>query len=395
MVITTLRVAVVGAGIGGLAAAVALSRAGFRVDVYEQAAELRETGVGLHLGCNGGRILHRWGLAGPLAESGVRPAALEVRDWNGGRVLARQPMGAAWERRFGAPYHTIHRADLHRILADQVPADSVHLNRRLTGYTEADDQVFLEFAEGGVASADILVGADGIHSAVRRAVAGPDARVFSGASAFRGLIEADRVPGLPAETMFIWPGQGPRLLCYPVGRGRLTFVGIVPGRDGDVESWNSPGDPADLAAAFEGWNTDVKALVDAVTETRRWGLYDREPLPRWSTGRVTLLGDAAHPMLPHHGQGAGQAIEDAVALAFCLARDPGPEGIAAYEAVRRPHTTRVQLGSRGGGSMRLRAGDADGRRDSPGLAATVEDASWIQGYDVQEELETSGARRSG
>ncbi|WP_433336209.1 FAD-dependent monooxygenase [Spirillospora sp. CA-294931] len=385
MVFSTPRVAVVGAGIGGLAAATALSRAGFRVDVYEQAAELRETGVGLHLGCNGGRILRRWGLAGPLAESGVRPDALEVRDWSGGRILARQPMGASWERRFGAPYHTIHRADLHRVLADQVPADSVRLNRRLTGFTHAGDQILLEFAEGGRAAADLLVGADGVHSVVRRAIAGPDARVFSGASAFRGLVEARRVPGLPAETMVVWPGPGPRMLCYPVGRGRLTFVGIVPGHDWDLESWSSPGDPADLAAAFEGWNPDVKAIVDAVTETRRWALYDRDPLPRWSSGRVTLLGDAAHPMLPHHGQGAGQAIEDAVALAFCLARDPGPAGVAAYEAVRRPHTTRVQLGSRGGGSMRLRA---EGRRDSSGLAATVEDASWIQEYDVQEVLET-------
>jgi salicylate hydroxylase len=393
------KVAVVGAGIGGLAAAVALSRAGFRVDVYEQAAELGEVGVGLHLGPNGSRILHRWGLAGPLRRAAVRPVALEIRDWRDGRTFARHPMGEVWEAEFGAPYYTIHRMDLHRLLAEQAPPGRVHLKRRLVGFSEAADGVRIDFACGTSAAADIVVGADGIHSVIRETIAGAGEATFSGISAFRGVVPAEAVPGLPAETMFVWAGPDSRLLCYPVGGGRLlTFVAIVPEPGWHTESWSARGAPADLAAALSGWNADVTAILDAVTETRRWALYDRPPLNKWSTGRVTLLGDAAHPMLPHHGQGASQAIEDAAALAHCLAQcipepqdaaahgDAGPiaEGLRRYEFVRRPHTTKVQVGSRASGSLRLRPAGANGSGDA--LPRLVEDVSWIMRYDVQKAL---------
>lgn len=424
---SALRVAVVGAGIGGLAAAAALAREGLCADVYEQSPVLREAGVGLHLGSNGSRVLRRWGLGPRLDAAAVRPGALEIRDWSDGTTRVRQPMGGAWAEEYGAPYYTVNRSDLHRMIADQVPPGRVHLDRRLTGYREEPGGVVLEFSGGATVRADVLVGADGVHSVVRRAVAGPDTPVFSGNGAFRGLVPADRLPGLPPATMFVWAGPTARLLCYPVAAGRLlTFVAITGAEEGRArESWSAPGDPAGLAAVFDGWNPDVRAVVGAVEDTRHWALYDREPLARWGRGRVTLLGDAAHPMLPHHGQGASQAVEDAVVLAHFLARHAaagapgGARGVAGalerYESLRRPHTTRVQLGSRGGGTLRMRpsgAPEPDGPRGAGapgpdgqpqpvpagapgpdrargaggGLSALVGDVSWIQRHDVAGEL---------
>ncbi len=381
------RVAVLGAGIGGLTAAITLASKGIEVDIYEQAPELREVGVGLHLGSNGSRILHRLGLGERLDEMGVRPAALEVRKWIDGQVLTRQPMGEEWAAEFGAPYYTVHRADLLRVLAESVPEGSVHLGRRCVGYTQDEGGVRLEFADGGVASADVLVGADGVHSVVRRAIAGQEAPVFSGTSAYRGLIPTAGLPSLPAETMFIWVGAEVKLLCYPVASGNLlTFVAVVPDAEGSAESWSLPGERSDVAAALAGWDPTVQAMIERIGEVRRWALYDREPLSHWSEGRTTLLGDAAHPMLPHHGQGANQAIEDAVALATCLDRTPDDveAALLRYDAIRRPHTAQVQTGSRGGGTMRLRPPGPE--QGGAKMSSLVDDASWIQRYDIEQEM---------
>ncbi|PTH90247.1 salicylate hydroxylase [Streptomyces sp. A244] len=387
------RIAIVGAGIGGLAAAAELLRAGFQVEVYEQAPELREVGVGLHVGPNGSRILHRMGLADQLGQEGVRPDSLEIRDFSDGGTLVRQPMGARWEEEFGAPYYTIRRADLHRMLAGRVPRRHLHLNRRLVRFEDRGSAVLLEFADGTTAEADVLVGADGVHSVVRRAVAGHDAPVFSGNHALRGTVPAAAVPSLPPRTLLVWPGPASRLLLSPDRGGReWTFVGVFEspeGGGGDSESWSSPGDPEDVQELFGCWNPQVKEVVAAVTKVNRWALYDREPLSGWTRGRVTLLGDAAHPMLPHHGQGASQALEDAVALAQALRH--GPRGLLRYEAVRRAHTTTVQLGARGGGSLRMsqassrRLTPSDGGRAMSGL---VSDVAWIYHYDVASALET-------
>ncbi|WP_168715454.1 FAD-dependent monooxygenase [Streptomyces sp. LRa12] len=420
-----LRIAVVGGGIGGLAAALALTRKGHEVRVYEQAPELREAGVGMHLGPNGSRLLERWGLGERLRALGVRPAGMEVRDWSHGGTLVRQPMGEEWLAEFGAPYYTIHRADLHTMLAESLPSGTVRAGHRLERFTETGGGVRLEFADGSTAGADVLIGADGAHSVVRRTLAGPDTAVFSGQSAFRGVVARDQVPGLPGDTLLVWAGPDARMLVYPVRGGRfLTFVAVVPDPRWRLESWSAPGDLDELAARFDGWNTDVKSLVAAVRESRRWALYDREPLARWSAGAVTLLGDAAHPMLPHHGQGVSQAVEDAAVLAHCLDAPTGPDPSAsvsaaaaasapaaasasapaaaaaaaaasapaarrtiaaaldAYEGVRRPHTTRVQLGSRGGGSQRLRP-DEDGTESTGTMSSLVEDVSWIQRHDAE------------
>lgn len=351
---TTTTIAVIGAGIGGLAAAASLHRRGIDVHVYERGRTLREQGVGMHMGPNGTRLLARMGLGEELAERAVRPEALEVRAFHDGSTVMRQEMGADWEERFGAPYLTVHRGDLHRMLASLLPAARVHTGRELVGYEEGVKGVTLHFADGTVTRASALIGADGVHSLVRRWTAGPEKPVYSGNSALRGLVDAADLPDLDPRQMYMFAGPAGRVLLYPVSGGRqFTYVAVAPAPEGLDESWTSAATAADLDAALTGWAPQVRALAGATGEVRRWALYDREPLERWSTARTTLLGDAAHPMLPHHGQGANQAIEDGVALAVCLEEAaPGAAGIAAalrrYETTRRPHTTRVQLGSRDG-----------------------------------------------
>ncbi|MFF8425160.1 FAD-dependent monooxygenase [Streptomyces sp. NPDC016566] len=385
---TTTTIAVTGAGIGGLAAAAALHQRGIDVHVYERGDTLREQGVGMHLGPNGTRLLHRLGLAGELERAAVRPEALQVRAFHDGSVVARQEMGAAWERAFGAPYLTVHRGDLHRMLASLLPASRVHTGRELVAYEEGRKGVTLRFADGTATRASALVGADGVHSVVRRSLAGDEQPLYSGNSALRGLVDAADVPGLDPTQMYMFAGPTARVLVYPVSGGRqFTYVVVAPAPEGHAESWTSAAERADLDAALAGWAPQVRGLVGAARDVRRWALYDREPLRRWSTARTTLLGDAAHPMLPHHGQGANQAVEDGVALAVCLAgAEPGGDGIAAalarYEAVRRPHTTRVQLGSRDGG----------GRGPGKGVRDQAADVSWILAHDVERSLceEVSG-----
>lgn len=384
------HVAVVGAGLGGLAAAGALLRVGATVDVYEQAFALREAGVGMHLGSNGSRLLFRWGLEEALRAVAVRPEALEVRAPDG-RLLVRRPMGDTWEKEYGAPHLTVLRSDLHALLADRVPPGSFRLGARLTSWTEDGDGVRLRFADGRQASADLVVGADGVHSVVRRAVAGQELPVFSGSSALRGVVSAADVPGLAPDTMYMWVGPEARLLVAPVDAGRrLTYVAILPETGLVEESWSATGDAAALAAAFDGWHDDVSSLVRVAGTPGRWALYDREPLPRWGSGRTTLLGDAAHPMLPHHGQGAGQALEDAVALAHFL--DGTPAGLRNYEKFRRPHTTLVQLGSRSGGARKERpTADAPKGGAGGGLQQVVDDLSWVHHYDVETALMEAAA----
>ncbi|MEU3980631.1 FAD-dependent monooxygenase [Streptomyces sp. NPDC026672] len=390
MVRTAVRTAIVGAGIGGLAAALALSRRDLAVELYEQAPEPGEVGAGMHLGSNGSRLLHRLGLVGELERVAVRPVALEVRDWHDGRVRVRQPIGASWADSFGAPYYTVHRADLHRMLLDRLPPGTVRAGHRLTGFTAGNDVVRLDFAGHAATEADVLVGADGVHSVVRATLhGGPGTPVLTDTVAMRGVLPHEAVPGLPNDTLLVWSGPTARLLCAPVRAGRqIAYVAILPATRRDRESWSAVGDPADLRAAFADWCPDVRSLAAAVDGTHRWTLHDREPLASWGTGRVTLLGDAAHPMLPHHGQGANQAVEDGVALAHCLAGAGGPgravPALRHYERLRRPHTTRVQLGARDGGSGRLAGPGAGGS-----VRGLVEDVSWVQRYDIEAELQRS------
>ena len=340
-------VGIVGGGIGGLTAALALLRRGVDVHVYEQAAALSEVGAGVQISPNASRVLHGLGLAEALARTGVKPLAWHQRRWDDGRTLLRSPLAEPLEQTFGSPHYQMHRADLLSALAAQVPADRVHLGHRLTGLTDHGDRVTAVFENGARAEADVLVGADGIRSLVRRKLFGPESPRFTGCIAYRGLVPADRLRHLDLEvTSQVWMGPGRHFVHYFVGGGRLVnFVAIIEQDTWARESWTDRGSVADALAAFAGWHPQVRGILEAVDETYIWALFDRTPLERWSTGRVTLLGDACHAMLPFMAQGAAQAIEDGATLAACIAAAPGSDLGAAlrrYETVRIPRASRLQ-----------------------------------------------------
>ena len=393
-----MRVIIIGAGIGGLAAALTLGRAGIDVQVFEQAPELREVGAGVQISPNATRILIRLGLASTMARVGVRPIALAVHRWNDGQLIARHPLAGECEREFGAPYYHFYRPELLEILVSAVPPEVIHLDHRCVGLTQRGDRVEAQFQNGASAEGDLLVGADGIHSTVRELILGPEAPRFSGHVAYRGLVPAERLAHLGLEVSgYSWWGSQHHFVHYFVGAGAryLNFVAVTPG-DWRIESWTAKGEVADALKEFEGWHPHVRAIIGAADATNRWALYDRDPLPRWSVGRVTLMGDAAHAMLPYMAQGAVQSIEDAAVLARCLER--GGRGPAAalqrYEETRRPRATRCQEGSRHNGKLYHLADGEEQRQRDAGLAgiATLPGArnAWLYGHDVEAEFDAAG-----
>jgi salicylate hydroxylase len=390
------RVAVVGAGIGGLTLAIALRRRGVSVTVYEQAAELREIGAGVALSANATRHLHRLGLGDALDSVSVQPSALVFRRWDDGEVIASHRMGARYRDAFGAPYYGVHRAALQRVFAAALEPGVVEHGRRCVGIAEDGGAVRVELADGRGAEADVVVGADGVHSVVRPHVAGERAAVFSGTVGYRGLVPVERLPSLPDPTpLQFWAGPRAHLLHYSIEGGRVVnFLAVVRQAQWTSETWNEPCAVADALAAFEGWHDAVTEMVGAVPEGSRWALHDHAPLERWSAGRTVLIGDAAHAMLPHQGQGANQTIEDAIALADLLEDTDAagiPAALARYEALRAPRTRRVQRWSRLVADwMHLPDGPAADRRDAR-IADAPADLEWIHGYDVQHELAASSA----
>jgi salicylate hydroxylase len=396
------RVAIVGAGIAGLTAAAALGRAGMRCTVFERAEQLNDAGGGVQVSPNGTRLLHRLGLADALAAVAVRPRAIEMRRWRTGRLLGRTTLGRAVDARYGAPYYALHRAHLHgallRLVASADP-DQIRLGHRCVAVTETTGAVELAFANGSVQTADLVIGADGINSVVRRAIA-PEPAQFSGLTVYRGLVPADRVPHLRAPRVVIWPGPGQHFVCYPVASGHLVnFVATAPVPDRYAApatwsgtSWVSPADAADLVAGYAGWHTSVRRLLDAADFVTRWRLPYLPPLNRWHTDRVAVIGDAAHPMLPFGAQGANQAIEDAIALAACLRGGSDRRGVAdrsaclrRYGQMRQSRVDRVAALARDnladlhlpdGARQRERDASMHTRRD---LAAH----DWIFGHDAE------------
>ncbi len=387
---------VIGAGIGGLTAALTLARAGLRVQVFEQSPALREVGAGIQLAPNATRILHRLGLAEGLARVAVRPVCSEVRRWDDGRVLWSQPLGAMIEERFGAPYYHLYRPDLLAVLAGALPPGVLRLDHRVTGLAERADGVAIGFGDGSSARADVVLGADGIHSTVRATLFGPESPRFSGSTAYRGLVPVERLAHLDLPRQgYAWLGPDRHFVHYYVAGARLmNFVAVCPAGEWRLESWSARGRVADALAEFAGFHPMVREIIGAVDETHRWALYDREPLPRWSVGRVTLLGDAAHPMLPFLAQGACQAIEDAATLARLL-RDAEPsavpERLARYEALRRPRATRVQQGSfENATAYHLPDGPAQEARDARYVALAREAPyaarGWLFDHDAEAEI---------
>jgi 2-polyprenyl-6-methoxyphenol hydroxylase-like FAD-dependent oxidoreductase len=339
-------IAIIGGGIGGLAAGALLLRAGFDVQVYEQAKTLSEVGAGINIGPNASRILHRVGLADELGRTGVKPNSFDQRRWDDGHILLRSPLGEAVETAFGAPYYTFHRGDLRRALTNAIPVDRIHLAHRFTHLVDGGDCVEAYFENGASISVDVLIGADGIHSVVRHALFGPEKPHFTGCVAYRGLVPSKRLRHLDLElTNQIWMGPGAHFVHYFVSAGRLVnFVAITEQDSWLGESWVDRGEVANVLAAFQGWHDQVLSIIGATDETYKWALFDRSPLQRWSAGRVTLLGDACHPMLPFMGQGAAQAIEDGATLKGCLLKfsNDVPAALQLYEQLRLPRASRLQ-----------------------------------------------------
>jgi salicylate hydroxylase len=342
-------VAVIGGGIGGLSAALHLLRAGLDVQVYEQAPRITEVGAGIQISPNASRLLHRLGLRPAMDRVGVFPQAVHQRRWDDGRTLQRAPVGKAVEETFGAPYYHFHRADLANLLAEAVPPERVHTNHRLVGVDEKGDRVVARFENGTEVEADVLVGADGIHSKVHALVFGPEKARFTGCVAWRGLVPADKVRHLDIEVAsHNWMGPDGHVVHYWVSAGRFMNVVCVTEHGAwTEEGWTVPGKVADAAARFADWHPTVRGLIASFPETFVWALHDRTELPRWVDGRIALLGDACHPMLPFMAQGAAQSIEDGAALANLLKAmpDDATGALKRYEEIRKPRATRLQQAS--------------------------------------------------
>ncbi|MEU7612583.1 FAD-dependent monooxygenase [Micromonospora sp. NPDC049204] len=392
-----MRVAVAGAGIAGLALAAALRRAGIDCHVYEQAEHLTEVGAGVQVAPNATRLLHQLGLRDRLRGVAVVPQAIESRRWDDGRRLQRTPLGSLCRSRFGAPYYTMRRADLLTSLLSVVPPDRVHLGARLAAVTQSADEARLHLSDGPTVTADLVVGADGIHSIAREQIVADRPRP-SGQTLYRGLVPVERVRFLLTEIRVqSWLGPDQHLVCYPVSSGRqVSFEATMSASDRREESWSARGDVAPLAAAYAGWHPDVTRVIDAAETITRSALHDRESIERLSSGRVAVIGDAAHPMAPIQAQGANQAIEDAVVLAACLA-DARPGDLSAalrrYEGIRLPRTTRIQQQSRANAeTFHLVNGQARHRRDTSAQTASGLDRhEWLFGYDAEQATTTSGS----
>ncbi|MFC4048470.1 FAD-dependent monooxygenase [Actinomadura syzygii] len=342
------RIAIVGGGIGGLAAGAFLRREGISATVYEQASQLREVGAGLVVAPNTARLLRRLGVLAALAARAVRlDVGWEFRRWRDGAVLSAEDLASACERLYGEHTYTAHRADLLEALRSAVPDGGVRLGSRCVDLTvRGDGRPVLRFADGETVEPDVVIGADGIHSVVRGAITESASATYSGLCAFRALVPSEHAPDFARRAaQTLWIGPGHHLVHYPVSAGRsVNLVAFAPARDDAVESWTATATVEEFLAEFEGWDPRLTALIRAAGTPGRWALLDRAPLRRWSEGAVTLLGDAAHPMFPFFAQGAAQAVEDAAVLARCLADDldDPPRALRRYERLRIPRTSRLQ-----------------------------------------------------
>ena len=399
---TRLNIAIVGGGIGGLFAANALLARGMRVAVYEQAATIGEIGAGVYVTPNAVRHLRSVGLGGAVERRGARVGAESAYFHHDGAFIAPVQVtdAAGWNACFG-----MHRADYVALLAAPLPAGIIRTGHRAVGFEQAADVARVHFANGAVAEADVVIGADGIHSELRPHVFPPSKPIFHGTISYRGLVPRERLPAWPMDRWQMWAGPAKHFLVFPVRGGTLVnYVGFVPADEEMKESWSAPGDPEVLRREFQGWDARVGEVLEQVDRTFRWALYDREPLPTWTRGRLGLLGDAAHPMLPHLGQGANQAIEDGMALATILARADAasaPRCLLAYERLRRERVAEVQLGARRHG-LRVDSMVDDLRKRDADLVAHAEFRKQLYSYDVvphaeravSEALPTSRARPS-
>jgi salicylate hydroxylase len=362
-------IGIAGGGIGGLSAAIALRKVGHDVVVFEQAARFGRVGADINLTPNAVRALDGLGVGDALRATAARPQFRISRMWDTGAETSRLPMSDEAERQYGAPQLTLHRADLLSALENALPAECIRLGHKAEAIEQDAIGVTIRFTNGEAARVDALVGADGIHSVVRAALHGAESPRFTGVVAFRAVVRREKVAGVPNLDSFTkWWGPNPQsqIVTFPLNLGRDICIFATIGQDSWThESWTQPGSVEELRSLYADFHPEARALLDACDEVLKTALWERDPLPFWSKGRVTLLGDAAHPMLPFMAQGACQAAEDAVVLARCVAESRDIESaFAAYAAARQDRTARIQLGSRANNWLR-EGGNAD----------------WVYGYD--------------
>jgi salicylate hydroxylase len=343
------RIAIVGAGLGGLAAAITLRQQGFEVQVYEQADELAEFGAGINISPNSVKFFNAVGLADKLHAISSEPAGLTWRDWGSEEIHNCLPFGD-FEKRYGAKYYVVHRSDLHRMLSEAVPQADIHLGKRCTQVETRNGSVGLSFNDGSSAEADVAVGCDGIRSAVRACLFGGEGPHYAGTMCWRALAPADALPkDYHDRHVNQWSGDGGFVISYYVRQGKfINFVCVRQQPGWTEQSWSVPSTVDEMLASFPHVGAKLRSMMAAVTSCSKWGQFTGEHAPQWTKGLVTLLGDSAHAMLATFGQGANMAFEDAYVLARWLrASDDDPDAaLARYEAVRKPRATRVQQLSR-------------------------------------------------
>jgi salicylate hydroxylase len=344
------KVLIAGGGVGGITALLALRQRGIAAELFEQAAAFSQVGAGLQVSGNATRVLRTLGLGDALARIAYYPEGRDYRAWDNGDRLYYTPLGKRAEAHFGAPYYTAHRADLLAVLLGGLGTEGFHLGSRIVRFDQDDDGVTITLADGSTATGDVLIGADGIHSTVRGQMFGKELPRYTGNVAWRGLVPAERVAGLDvAKVAGVWMGPNRSIVQYYIAAGKtFNWIGISRSEQPARESWLAEGRIEDALAEYAGWHDTIRAIIAATPRVLRQALYDREPLPDWRIGRVVLLGDAAHPMMPFYAQGAAQSIEDAYVLAGCLATTPD-QPVAAlerYVKLRQPRTAWMQALSR-------------------------------------------------
>jgi 2-polyprenyl-6-methoxyphenol hydroxylase-like FAD-dependent oxidoreductase len=368
-----LNIAIVGAGIGGLAAASLLTRAGHTVNVYEQAPRFARVGAGIQMAPNAVKVLRALGIEQQLRRTAFESDVALSREWDTGEITSELKLGREVEERYGAPYLFLHRADLHAAIASVVPPGIVHLNKKMVALDQDAHEVTLCFADGERVRSDAVIGADGVHSLVREALLGPEQPRFTGRVAYRTTYPAARLRDAHiTHARTKWWGPDRHIVVYYVTAACdvLYFVTSVPESAEWMtpESWSAKGDLEQLRAAYAGFHPEVQAVLQACPEVFKWALLDRDPLPKWREGRIVLLGDACHPMTPYMAQGAAAALEDAAVLTRCFSRfdaDGLQHAFTLYEATRKPRASAIQTGSSNNTWLRENT-----------------DPGWVYGYDA-------------
>ena len=395
-----MKIAIIGAGIGGLALALALRERGIDATLYEQASELAEIGAAIALSANATRELRRFGLMEGLLDAAIEPSELIYRDGLSGERLAAHPMrlGNSYQARFGAPYLGIHRADLQKVMGDAVGTDNIALGHRLTRIEEQDDGIALHFAGRAPVSADIVIGADGVRSMIREYVTGGRGATYSGTSAYRGIVPVDRLPALPdPQAIQFWVGENAHMLHYAIGRdgGSVNFFAVVEGPAAwpSETNWVVPATLAEAHGDFHQWHPAIGEMLDAAAVNQRWGLFVTPPLRSWHKGPAVLIGDAAHAMLPHHGQGANTSIEDACMLASLLQgidHSNRAQRFEQYEALRRPRTRKIQRSSWDANTALHTMAKGPSAKRQAIISSFPDRFGWIHAYDVGKASAASG-----